>query len=79
MTKNDNLFFFDENEAEECKKKALSFIPQSNNQIESFQYYLDKKVTPLLLEALINTAKTRPGDPIEYLAYYLLDNNKINN
>lgn len=37
--------------------------------------YLDKTVTPTLLEGLKTLVKERPHDPIEFLAYYLLIKN----
>lgn len=37
--------------------------------------YLDKTVTPTLLEGLKTLVKERPHDPIEFLAYFLLIKN----
>ncbi len=41
--------------------------------------YLDKTVTPLLLEAFEACAKERPAQPIEFIANYLLANNPQKN
>ncbi|XP_050689739.1 protein dpy-30 homolog isoform X2 [Eriocheir sinensis] len=36
--------------------------------------YLDQTVVPILLQAVMQLNKERPGDPIEWLANYLLKN-----
>jgi len=36
---------------------------------------LDESLVPVLLPALEAVARTRPENPVEYLAYYLLKNN----
>ncbi|XP_042220510.1 protein dpy-30 homolog isoform X3 [Homarus americanus] len=36
--------------------------------------YLDQTVVPILLQAVTQLNKERPGDPIEWLANYLLKN-----
>ncbi|XP_068218012.1 protein dpy-30 homolog [Palaemon carinicauda] len=36
--------------------------------------YLDLTVVPILLQAVTQLNKERPGDPIEWLANYLLSN-----
>lgn len=35
--------------------------------------YLDQTVVPILLQGLSSLAKTRPEDPMKYLANYLLE------
>lgn len=37
--------------------------------------YLLKNVMPTLTQGLIEVCKTRPDDPIDYLAEYLFENN----
>ncbi|RNF05478.1 hypothetical protein TraAM80_04516 [Trypanosoma rangeli] len=39
------------------------------------QQYLEATVLPLLLRGLEEVAKTRPADPLAFLAAYLLSNN----
>ena len=50
------------------KQKASNILPKS--------IYLQKTVLPLVYEALNQTEKLRPKDPIEFFAVYLLDKNK---
>ncbi len=37
--------------------------------------YLDKTVTPLVLQAMSECAKERPEQAIEFIAQYLMDHN----
>jgi protein dpy-30 len=37
--------------------------------------YLDQTVVPLLLQGMAQLVKERPANPVEWLAYFLLENN----
>jgi Dpy-30 motif len=41
----------------------------------TFKSYMDNFVTPVLFKGLQELSQRRPDTPIEFLAYYLLDNN----
>lgn len=46
----------------------------SINSLPSF-IYLKKTCLPLIYEALIQTDKVRPSDPVEFFVAYLLEKN----
>jgi len=43
----------------------------------STKQYMDELIVPVLLKGLSACTKERPTDPIDYLAHYLLDQNKL--
>ncbi len=45
----------------------------SSSSIISTRAYLEQNVTPLIQEAMIECAKKRPSNPIEFIGNYLLD------
>lgn len=47
--------------------------PKVDLQNLATRQYLDQTVVPILLQGLSSLAKTRPEDPIKYLANYLLE------
>jgi len=40
--------------------------------------YLDETVVPILLQGMAELARTRPDNPVQWLATYLLNNNPAN-
>eukprot|EP00275_Glaucocystis_incrassata_P002050 EC124643.1.p1 GENE.EC124643.1~~EC124643.1.p1 ORF type:complete len:126 (+),score=13.83 EC124643.1:297-674(+) len=59
-------------EAEKSARTPLMKIPTQNLPVRA---YLDQTVVPLLVQGLGALAKERPGNPIEFLAAFLLKNN----
>ena len=45
----------------------------SSSSVISTRAYLEQNVTPLIQEAMIECAKKRPSNPIEFIGNYLLD------
>ena len=60
----------------EEKKIAVETKPYFSSNVLPRSIYLQKTVLPLIYEALNQTEKIRPKDPIEFFAVYLLDKNK---
>eukprot|EP00213_Chloropicon_mariensis_P001679 CAMPEP_0197470920 /NCGR_PEP_ID=MMETSP1309-20131121/1729_1 /TAXON_ID=464262 /ORGANISM="Genus nov. species nov., Strain RCC998" /LENGTH=147 /DNA_ID=CAMNT_0043008191 /DNA_START=47 /DNA_END=490 /DNA_ORIENTATION=+ len=54
---------------------ATSVSEQINIQALPIRQYLEGTVVTLLVNGLTQLVKTRPDDPVEYLAAYLLKNN----
>ena len=58
---------------------SLAAIQSAKNTLETIpiRSYLDQTVVPLVLQALsaLTQAKTKPENPIEYVADYLLKHN----
>ncbi|KAK8378085.1 hypothetical protein O3P69_018802 [Scylla paramamosain] len=74
-----------ESEAESSDVKASGGSSESNGEPSTkkqrvdlaglpTRQYLDQTVVPILLQAVMQLNKERPGDPIEWLANYLLKN-----
>jgi hypothetical protein len=67
----------DAKKAEEAAAKGAEGTSKSNKNTLPIRAYLDQNVVPILLQALSQLVKERPdGDPVEWLAHYLLRNNK---
>ena len=73
---NPELLNDDLEESNFIEKVALEIRPYFANNILPKSIYLQKTVLPLIYEALNQTEKKRPLDPIEFFAVYLLDHNK---
>eukprot|EP00919_Chromeraceae_sp_WS-2016_P035744 GHVR01084781.1.p1 GENE.GHVR01084781.1~~GHVR01084781.1.p1 ORF type:complete len:112 (+),score=33.81 GHVR01084781.1:23-358(+) len=58
-----------------AEKAALETQHALNLQSMPIRQYLDQTVVPILLPALNEVALRKPNDPVEFLAYYLLQNN----
>lgn len=58
-----------------AQHKALTTVTRIHPQAGTFKNYMDMFVTPVLFKGLQELTQRRPDMPIEYLAYYLLDNN----
>ena len=57
------------------QRKAMTSITQINPKSRTFRSYMDDFVNPVLFDALQNLTKERPENPIEFLAYQLIQNN----
>ena len=73
---NPELLNDDLEESEKIEQIALQAKPYFSSNILPKSVYLQQKVLPLVYEALNQTEKKRPKDPIEFFAVYLLDHNK---
>jgi len=61
---------------EEAAAKGPEGSAKTNKNSLPIRAYLDKTVVPVLLSALSQLVKERPdGDPVEWLAHWLLRNN----
>ena len=49
---------------------------QQSSSIISTRAYLEQNVTPIIQEAMIECAKKRPSNPIEFIGNYLLNRSK---
>ena len=75
---NPELLNDDLEESAKIEQIALQAKPYFSSNILPKSIYLQQKVLPLIYEALNQTEKKRPKDPIEFFAVYLLDHNKQN-
>ena len=75
---NPELLNDDLEESNKIEQIALQAKPYFSSNILPKSIYLQQKVLPLVYEALNQTEKKRPKDPIEFFAVYLLDHNKPN-
>ena len=75
---NPELLNDDLEESAKIEQIALQVKPYFSSNILPKSIYLQQKVLPLVYEALNQTEKKRPKDPIEFFAVYLLDHNKQN-
>ena len=75
---NPELLNDDLEESAKIEQLALKAKPYFSSNILPKSVYLQQKVLPLVYEALNQTEKKRPKDPIEFFAVYLLDHNKQN-
>merc|ERR1712183_1244486 len=57
------------------QRKAMTSITQINPKSRTFRSYMDDLVNPVLFDALQSLVKERPDNPIEFLAYTLVQNN----
>lgn len=57
------------------QRKAMTSITQINPKSRTFRSYMDDFVNPVLFDALQSLTKERPDNPIEFLAYQLIQNN----
>ena len=73
---NPELLNDDLEESAKIEQIALQAKPYFSSNILPKSVYLQQKVLPLVYEALNQTEKKRPKDPIEFFAVYLLDHNK---
>ena len=58
-----------------ARKKALTTVTRIHPHAGSFLSYMDRYVNPVLLRGLEELCRERPEDPIDFLAYYILENN----
>jgi hypothetical protein len=63
-------------EAEMVLNKALQLKPFHSENILPSSIYLQKRVMPIIYEALEQVDKLRPKDPIEFFCAYILEKNK---
>ena len=75
---NPELLNDDLEESAKIEQIALQAKPYFSSNILPKSIYLQQKVLPLVYEALNQTEKKRPKDPIEFFAVYLLDHNRQN-
>ena len=73
---NPELLNDDLEESAKIEQIPLQAKPYFSSNILPKSVYLQQKVLPLIYEALNQTEKKRPKDPIEFFAVYLLDKNK---
>ena len=73
---NPELLNDDLEESIKVEKIAQEIKPYFSSNILPRSLYLQKTVLPLVYEALNQTEKIRPKDPIEFFAVYLFDRNK---
>uniref|UniRef100_A0A7S0WXV9 Protein dpy-30 homolog n=1 Tax=Chlamydomonas leiostraca TaxID=1034604 RepID=A0A7S0WXV9_9CHLO len=57
------------------EKGALSTHSKISLQSAPIRQYLEASVVPVLMQGLQAVCKERPENPVEYLAYYLLQHN----
>ena len=75
---NPELLNDDLEESAKIEQIALQAKPYFSSNILPKSIYLQQNVLPLIYEALNQTEKKRPKDPIEFFAVYLLDHNRQN-
>ena len=63
--------FDDEEEGLSAERKALNFTNENTVNILPTKEYLEKTVLTELLKALKITARERPENPVEFVAYYM--------
>ena len=73
---NPELLNDDPEESLKIEKIAVETKPYFSSNVLPKSIYLQQTVLPLIYEALNQTEKIRPKDPIEFFAVYLLDKNK---
>ena len=73
---NPDLLNDDPEESLKIEKIVIETKPYFSSNVLPKSIYLQKTVLPLVYEALNQTEKLRPKDPIEFFAVYLLDKNK---
>ena len=73
---NPDLLNDDPEESLKIEKIAVETKPYFSSNVLPKSIYLQQTVLPLIYEALNQTEKIRPKDPIEFFAVYLLDKNK---
>mmetsp|Transcript_28265 Transcript_28265/g.57871 ORF Transcript_28265/g.57871 Transcript_28265/m.57871 type:complete len:100 (-) Transcript_28265:150-449(-) len=61
-----------------AEKAATEAQEKIDAQALPIRAYLDQTVVPILLQGLSDLVKTRPDDPVEYLAAYLMKHNPKN-
>jgi protein dpy-30 len=62
-------------EGRAAEKAAMAVHNKLNLHALPVRAYLDQTVVPILLQGLAEVARTRPEDPIDFLAAYLIQNN----
>jgi protein dpy-30 len=61
------------------QQKAMTTVTAINPLCRTFRSYMDDFVNPLLFEGLQTLVRERPENPVEFLAYYLIQKNpKLN-
>ena len=65
----------DAEESNLVEKMVQDIKPYFSHNILPKSIYLQKTVLPLIYEALNETEKKRPEDPVEFFCVYLLDKN----
>ena len=61
---------------DEHEKDNSDNYQAESSSILSTRAYLEQNVTPIIQEAMIECAKKRPSNPIEFIGHYLLDYSK---
>lgn len=59
-------------QAQLAEKAATEAQEKIDSQALPIRAYLDQTVVPILLQGLSDLVKSRPDDPVEYLAAYLM-------
>ena len=61
------------------QEKAMTTVTTINPLCRTFRSYMDDFVSPVLFEGLQTLVRERPENPVEFLAYYLIQKNpKLN-
>mmetsp|Transcript_24438 Transcript_24438/g.78527 ORF Transcript_24438/g.78527 Transcript_24438/m.78527 type:complete len:108 (+) Transcript_24438:1-324(+) len=60
-------------QAAEARAAVAGSVPSADLGALPIRAYLDQTVVPLLLEGLSLLVKTRPENPVQWLAHYLLE------
>merc|ERR1712183_445792 len=58
-----------------AERKAMTTVTKINPMARTFRSYMEDFVNPVLFDALQALTKERPDNPIEFLAYQLIQNN----
>jgi hypothetical protein len=58
-----------------AERKAMTSVTKINPLARTFRSYMDEFVNPVLFEGLQSLVMERPECPVEFLAYYLIQNN----
>ena len=53
-----------------------NYLKEKSSSVISTRAYLEQNVTPIIQEAMIECAKKRPPNPIEFIGHYLLNRSK---
>ena len=53
----------------------MTTVTRINPMARTFRSYMDEFVNKTLFDGLQNLCRERPDNPIEFLAYYLIENN----
>ena len=58
-----------------AERKAMTGVHKINPLARTFRFYMEEFVNPVQYDGLQAVTKERPDNPVEFLAYYIIQNN----